>query len=269
MGTVLAVYSEVQRRFISCAQKVELTPEGVRYYLSTPFRYCIGDKYLYVPAAGRDESEKLKLSWARIKSHMINQIEVVRWDSKIEKTYDLESFEGDGLYVGNRYMKRQREVKGRFVAVDEFCSQTLIDGLAQNPEALPTVSKDDFESLCAELFVRRGFKVDLFRPTKDGGIDFLALQDDVSDPIIFAVQCKLPDDREGKRRKSVGRPTLQQIYGAAKAWDLTGGIVVSGSTYSTEAKNFSSLKPTEMKLYSQNDILEWITKYRWNEDEGP
>jgi restriction endonuclease Mrr len=137
------------------------------------------------------------------------------------------------------------------------------------PEALPSVSHADFESLCAELFARRGFKVDLFRQTGDGGIDFLALSDGDSDPVIYAVQCKQPEEREGRKRKSVGRPILQQIYGAAKAWNLSGAILISGATYSPHAKKFASLKPLEMKVFSALDVLGWIERYRWNRDEVP
>jgi restriction endonuclease Mrr len=180
---------------------------------------------------------------------------------------DLEVLEANYVTIGNRYLMRHREVNGRFVPVSSFCAQELIEALADDPEALPSVSHADFEALCAELFARRGFKVDLFRHTGDGGIDFLALNDGESDPVIFAVQCKQPQKREGKRRKSVGRPVLQQIYGAAKAWDLSGAILISGATYSHEAKKFASLKPSEMKVFGVSDVLRWIERYRWNGDE--
>lgn len=182
---------------------------------------------------------------------------------------DLEVLEANGITVGDRYLMRHREMKGRFVPVNSFCSQELLDALAEHPEALPSVSHHDFENLCAELFARRGFKVDLFRHTVDGGIDFLALNDGEFDPVIFAVQCKQPEEREGRTRKSVGRPALQQIYGAAKAWDLAGAILISGATYSPEAKKFASLKPYEMKVFSALDVLRWIERYRWNRDEIP
>lgn len=132
---------------------------------------------------------------------------------------------------------------------------------------MSSVSSNDFENLCAEIFARRGFKVDLFRRVGDDGIDFLALQDERTDPLIFAAQVKQPEERPSKSRRSVGRPVVQQIYGAAKAWDLQGGIVISGSTYSREAKAFANLKPAEMKVHSGKEVLDCVTHYRWNEDE--
>ena len=38
--------------------------------------------------------------------------------------------------------------------------------------------------------------MDLFRASKDGGIDFLAVHDTSSDPIVYAVQCKHPDKKQ-------------------------------------------------------------------------
>ncbi|WP_181164975.1 restriction endonuclease [Mesorhizobium sp. B2-9-1] len=222
---------------------------------------------LYVPTTDDDHSH---LCWARIWSQIISEYSLDFGDSivgKGERLVGITALEEAGIMIGDRYLRRLKEENGQFVPVQEFCSQQLIDALAENPEALPSVSSDDFEQLCAEIFARRGFKVDLFRRTGDGGIDFLAVQDERTDPTIFAVQVKQPQERAGKARRSVGRPVVQQIYGAAKAWDMKGGIVVSGSTYSQEAKTFAEIKPEEMKVHDGKAVLEWIMKYRWNEDE--
>jgi hypothetical protein len=36
-----------------------------------------------------------------------------------------------------------------------------------------------------------------------------------------------------------------------------------------KAKKFASLKPSEMKVFSASDVLRWIERYRWNQDEVP
>lgn len=268
MGTLVATYSESERRFFPVAGKFELKPEGVRRILASPLRYCLGANYLYLPAMEEDLAARAKLCWARIRgANVYFDEQVFDGAAKASAVFEFSDMEGHDIRIGDRYLKRQREQDGRFVAVDAFCSQTLLDALAKNPEALPTVSHVDFEGLCAEIFARRGFQVDLFRATADGGIDFLAVEDGDADPVIFAVQCKQPEERIGKGRRSLGRPTLQQIYGAAKAWDLAGAVAISGSTYSAQAKAFADIKPAEMKVYNSTDLLEWIAKYRWNRDE--
>jgi hypothetical protein len=275
MGGLVCLYSEAERRFFKIVKCLQLKPGGVRRTRATPFRYCLDRERYFVPEADQGIKQPSHLCWARIPSTSLMGVRQEGGLPRFDDFYrepgasDLQVLEANDITVGDRYLLRHREKNGCFVPVNSFCSQELLDALAEHPEALPYVSHADFESLCAELFARRGFKVDLFRQTADGGIDFLAVDDDDSDPVIFAIQCKQPEEREDRKRRSVGRPILQQIYGAAKAWDLSGAILISGATYSTEAKQFASLKPSEMKVFSASDVLDWIEKYRWNEDEVP
>lgn len=231
----------------------------MRRLLASPLRYCIGGDYFYQPALHGDLTEADRFCWVRDK-------EFIGVDAlnEIIKDGDLSDLD---VRVGNTYTKRRREIDGKFIEVENFVSEELYNNLKENPEALPSVSKSDFENLCAEIFVKRGFEVDLFRPSGDGGIDFLAVKNEDLDPVIFAAQVKQPDIRDDKPRKSLGRPVLQQIYGAAKAWDLKGAIAISGSTISPQAKKFAKNKPEEMLLHDGADVIKWIEKYRWNEDE--
>lgn len=259
MGTLLAIFCENKKTFFQCAQKIELSGASVRRMRATRYRYCLGDNFFYVPAKqdGLDESDRV--CWVRDR-----ELYSLKALNEAHALGELSAYD---VRMGNTYTKRNREVDGRFIPIENFVGRELYENLRANPEALPDVSKDDFENLCAEIFVKRGFEVDLFRKSKDGGIDFLAVKADEVDPIILAIQCKQPDRRPIKGRKSLGRPVIQQIYGAAKAWDLKGAIAISGSSYSPDAAAFAQNKPDEMKLYDGNDIINWVNKYRWNDDE--
>jgi hypothetical protein len=140
-----------------------------------------------------------------------------------------------------------------------------------NPGAklvLQGLSKTDFEKLMAEIFARMGFHVDLYRPAKDDGIDFLAIDIGQNTPVIKAVQCKHPDiPTTGNKARTLPVTTVREIYGVAKANDLNGAIAVTSSTYSPEAKKFADLKPEEIQVSNAEDISKWIMKYRWNKDE--
>ena len=63
--------------------------------------------------------------------------------------------------------------------------------------------------------------------------------------------------------------TVREIYGVAKAHNITGGIAITSSKYSPAAKKFTELKPDEIAVYDRSDILRWIETYRWNDDEKP
>lgn len=259
MGTLLAIFCERRKEFFPCAWKQQISTESVRRVRASRYRYCLGDDYFYVPRSGVDEDKRGRLCWVRDR-------EYYNLDA-LNEAYAAGELVWADVRIGNAYTKRHREMEGKFVEVEAFVSQELFKAISENPEALMSVSKADFEGLCAEVFSRRGFDVDLFRSTKDGGIDFLAINNEDIDPAIFAVQCKLPNQREGRKVRSLGRPVVQQIYGAARAWDLAGAIAISGSTYSPEAADFAANKPSEIFLHDAQDVLSWIQKYRWNEDE--
>jgi HJR/Mrr/RecB family endonuclease len=259
MGTLVAVFAENKGRFFGC-HKMQLKIEGLRRVRASRLRYCIGDVFFYAPV----EQEGLdlqvdRLCWVRDREYYSLR--------SLDEAFAQGELQLADVRMGNTYTKRHREESGRFVAVESFVSRELYEGLRKNPEALLQVSKSDFEGLCAEIFARRGFEVDLFRDTKDGGIDFLAVNGEEIDPLVFAVQVKQPEVRRGKPRRSLGRPVVQQIYGAAKAWDLAGAVAISGSTYSEEAAAFVQNKPAEMSVHNAQDVLAWIEKYRWNKDE--
>jgi hypothetical protein len=259
MPILNALFCENKRRFFGTI-KQELDIKTLRRVRASRFRYCVAHTTFYAPVVqpGLDDATD-RLCWVRSRDYMSN------WE--LGEALESGELNFADVDIGNDYIKRSREHDGAFDEVETFVSQELYNGLVQNPEALATVSKDDFEGLCAELFVRRGFEVDLFRSSVDGGIDFIAFRDDKVEPFILAVQCKQPDVRPGKPRKALGSPVVQQIYGAAKAWDLSGAAAISGATYSLAAQNFADLKPSEIFLYDQSDISDWIRKYRWNDDE--
>lgn len=271
MSTIVAVYSEAERTFFTIGAKPHIDINERRRLRGTELRYCIGGDYVYLPAERNNLPPLRQLCWARIDSVTAQELESeFGFDigQQLPDFCTLDYLQKAGVSIGSRYLMRHRESNGRLVAVASFCAQSLLDTLSESPELLGAVKKIEFEELCAELFARKGFKVDLHRGVKDGGIDFVALQDDSTDPIVFAVQCKHPDEpTDGSKPHSLGRPIVQQIYGAAKAFNFDGAIAITSSTYSAEAKEFSELKPSEIKLHDRDNLIEWISNYRWNQDE--
>jgi hypothetical protein len=61
--------------------------------------------------------------------------------------------------------------------------------------------------------------------------------------------------------------TVREVYGVAKALNLSGGIAITSAEYSLEAKRFTELKPDEISVYDRTDVLKWAEKFRWNSDE--
>ncbi|MBN3874508.1 restriction endonuclease [Nostoc sp. JL33] len=274
MGAVRCIFSESEHRFLELGGQYPLSLEGTRKFQTSPLRYCLQENILYLPKGFSEEdyAYSKRFCWARLKINVLYDLHFhFGFNTRIPDDYSLEKLTEAGVGLGARYLKRHQEVNGSRISVSKFCSASLIDGIRSNPEAISNLSKKDFEALCAELFVSRGFEVDLYRSTKDDGIDFLALRTDDIDPLIFAVQCKHPDSEHcsQKQPRTLSVATVREIYGVAKAHNITGGIAITSSKYSHASKKFADLKPDEIAVYDRSDILRWIEKYRWNNDEKP
>jgi len=270
MGRIATTYSETENKFYRIVSKLELKLQTRRRLLGSSLRYCIDGLALFLPTKDVSRDLCYQLCWASIDS--ISAMELpANIGEPLPDNFNIHEFVKEGfgsVRIGNRYIKRRVEKKDGMIDVESFCAKELMEAISSNPEAITRVDKTDFESLCAEIFVKRGFKVDLFRPTKDDGIDFLALKDDNSDPIVFAVQCKLPDILSGKRiGKTTGVATIREIFGVATAFNFDGAVAITGSKFSSCAHQFADLKKDKIYLHDLNQLQEWIQKYRWNEDE--
>ena len=266
MGHVIAVFSESLPAFFRCAAKFPISLQERRRLLGTPLRYCIGGEYFYAPAEQDGLPDLAQLSWARLPSEIAMDLPV-GFGERLPAEWCLENFEDLGVYTGDRYVQRRKETPSGVIDVASFGAEELIKAIQQNPDALDDVSKGDFEALCAEVFVSRGFKVDLFRKVKDDGIDFLAVEDGDADPIVYAVSCKHPDRKRDGALKATSVAPVREVFGVSAAFGFGGAVTITSSRFSPAAKQFSELDSERIKLVEGADLLRWISEYRWNEDE--
>ena len=264
------IYDETIRQMKEVGWWGELNVEGTRKVMAGSLRYCLQNNMLYLPKDQSVLERKHRLCWGRVR---VEELDELPWLAEFDKEVPADPLAFHqpftGIGFGVMYSQRHREDADGRQPVSQFVAESLVKAVADNPETLLTVSKTDFEGLVAELFARRGFEVDLFRPSKDDGIDFLALRnEDTPEPLIYAVQTKHPDAKvDGKKRKALPVSTVREIYGVAKAWNLHGAIAVTSSTYSPEARRFAEMKPKEIEVRSAADIVEWARRYRWNVNE--
>jgi hypothetical protein len=265
MGAVRAILDETTNQLKPLGNVMHLNLEGTRRIQMSSHRYCLHGDRLYLPAQEGTINAKTKLSWIRFRVDVVEDFPELG-NFNVTLPYSLKQLYDGGVGIGSHYSKRHRELGGSRVPVSTFCAQSLINEIAENHEVLNNLSKEDFESLVAELFVRKGFEVDLYRPTKDEGIDFLAIRGDREDPFIFAVQVKHPDTTEEGRNKILV-PVVREIYGVSKYYGLQNAVVVTSGFFSRGAKAFQQGKPDEIQLHDREALLEWIFKFRWNPDE--
>ncbi len=267
MGAVRMIFDETTQQLKEVGWFGELDLDGTRQIKAGRWRYCLQDNRLYLPKDHKVIEEEDKLCWLRARSEEFTD---KPWLADFDTTLPIDpsTIENAGFGMGFHYCQRHLEVEGRREQVKELCSQQIIDAIADNPEVLDAISKNDFEALMAEIFVRMGFEVELYRGTKDEGIDFLAIQFDERDPVITCVQCKHPDNpAKGKKKRTLPVATVREIYGVAKAYNFNKCLTITSSSYSPDARKFSNKKPAEIELANREEVLNWIRKYRWNKDE--
>lgn len=269
MGAIRFIYDETSRELKRCGFWSELNVEGTRKIMQGSLRYCLQGNTLYLPTDQDIIKAKHRLCWGRAR---LEEIYDHPWLEEFDKPLDVDPLEFHmpftGIGFGVLYSKRHHETEKGRIPVKSFISQSIIDAIAENPEVLEDLTKNDFEALMAELFARQGFGIDLYRGSKDNGIDFLKIDADNGDPIIACVQCKHPDKaKPGKKRRTLAVATVREIYGVAKAHDMDRCVAITSSTYSPEAKKFADLKPDEIMVANAEDVIAWVRKYRWNKDE--
>jgi restriction system protein len=104
-------------------------------------------------------------------------------------------------------------------------------------ESLRSLPWQEFESLVAEAFRRKGFSVEKsLVGGADGGVD-LALHKDGETTLV---QCKQ------WRTQSVGVPTIREQYGLLMHEQAQRVMVVTSGTFTPEARAFAKGKPMEL-----------------------
>ncbi len=270
MGAIRLIYDETLRQMKQVGQWGQLTVKTSREFSSGPLRYCLQGDTLYLPKDQSLVEENHRLCWGRIRVEELDEMPwLAEFDVEVPEDPLAYHQQFSGIGFGVMYSRRHRETPEGRKAVPEFVAESVVRAVGSDPDALLDLSKTDFEALVAELFARRGFEVDLFRPNKDDGIDFLAVRnEDTPEPLILAVQTKHPDLKsDGSPRSVLPVSTVREIYGVARAWNLDGAVAVTSSTYSLEAKRFAERKPDEIEVVDARQVLEWVKGYRWNTDE--
>lgn len=129
----------------------------------------------------------------------------------------------------------------------------LLNELNKNPTDLYKLSSRKFEELIAEIFIRKGYNVELTPATRDGGKDiFVAKKNDLGS-FLYIVECK-----KYKPTHKVGVNVLRDLYGVLSKERATYGIAVTTSYFSKPAKDFQQELQFQMSLKDFDSIKQWL-----------
>ena len=110
-----------------------------------------------------------------------------------------------------------------------------------------------FEELVAELLSRKGFKVELTPPSKDGGFDMYAAKSDTLGRFLFLVECK----RYSQTNK-VGVNIVRALHGVVQDKKANAGVVVTTSFFTAGAKEFQDRHKFQLHLHDYLELRRWL-----------
>ena len=132
----------------------------------------------------------------------------------------------------------------------------LIKRIARNPESIFRISPRKFEEIIAELFIDRGFEVELTKSTRDGGRDIIAIQKQMNVQTKYLIECK-----RYARTNKVSMATVQRLFGVKMAEAANKAILATTSTFTRDARHFASTHMWDLDLKDYDDIIAWIRAY--------
>jgi HJR/Mrr/RecB family endonuclease len=132
----------------------------------------------------------------------------------------------------------------------------VIKRIARDPESIFAISPRKFEEIIAELFIDRGFEVELTKSTRDGGRDIIAIHKQMNVPTKYLIECK-----RYARTNKVSIATVQRLFGVKVAEAANKAILATTSTFTRDARHFASTHMWDLDLKDYDDIMAWIKVY--------
>jgi restriction endonuclease Mrr len=141
----------------------------------------------------------------------------------------------------------------RLVASVTAVNDELVAYLARHPELMHHLDPRKFEELVAELLRAQGFRPTLTPQTRDGGRDIIATRSDALGELLYLVECK----RYAPHRK-VGVQQVRGIFGVAQAERATKAVLVTTSSFTSDAVAFASPLKYDITLRDYEALKSWI-----------
>lgn len=127
----------------------------------------------------------------------------------------------------------------------------LLNSSAVSIEQIRRLDPHDFEALVSDAFKRLGYKVEMTKRTRDGGVDLIAFSPMWLDE-KYVIECK----RYGPRNK-IDTKIVRAFNGALSTHRAHMGIIITTSTFSQDAL-LETMLGTEMyriELHDYRDLM--------------
>lgn len=144
--------------------------------------------------------------------------------------------------------------------------ENLLDMLERNIELIYKISPEQFELLVCNRLEKMGFNIQRIGSVyvPDGGVDIIAYSDHpVLFPSVIAVQAK---HHKSPKIKS-GPKEVREMHSIVNTLPFQGGIIVTNSYFTQDAKWFANKKPHLVRLRDFDDLRRWVNNEYYSDKE--
>lgn len=135
-----------------------------------------------------------------------------------------------------------------------YFDPTIYDVIKKNPELLKSMDWRLFEEMLADILRRFKYSVELTQPTKDGGIDIIAIKKDENfGDHKYLLQAKRYND-------AVQVSPVRELLFLHNEYNATKSCLATTATFTSGAWKLADKYKWKMELKDQQGILSWINK---------
>jgi restriction system protein len=156
-----------------------------------------------------------------------------------------------------RYDTKQLEVPENRTEITRFSPVfPIIQRILNRDIALYEITPRDFEILVADLLVQDGYKVDVGRGTKDGGVDIIAVKDLGISGMFKAVW----QAKRNKLTNKVGISVIRELADVRNEHQASKAIIVTTSFLTRGALARVRRDQYVLGKVDRDDLLEWMER---------
>ncbi len=214
-----------------------------------------GRKVRWVPSAD-EVFTTIELSHSAIKKLFLDEdLSDAEWTALFTSDY-LKPSESEEVNAGKKILYDASPFSkiNSIPLVFQDIELEAIAYFSKHPELLFSLHPRRFEELVASIFRTNGFDVELTPESRDGGVDiFAARKDGLSGGILHVIECKRYEPSN-----KVGIGIVQRLLGVVDHHRASKGLVVTTSSFSSDAVQFAAQSKFRLGLNDYTDLTKWI-----------
>lgn len=122
--------------------------------------------------------------------------------------------------------------------------------IIEQKERIRNMSSREFEYFVADIFESKGYVVQVTQATRDGGCDIIATKNDGLVPYMILIECK-----HYSQKHKVSVELVRSLYGVQNSKRANKSVLVTSSTFTSDAREFAESQNTLITLVDIDDLL--------------